>query len=245
MIVTANDFDSIYAMNRIIAAVQAKSSNYKVRLAGCVANRSKDTDEIDRYCAKVGFNRLAHMPDIDAIRRTRLKKKTLFAMDDEQDIVMARGRIHPSGRCAVAVGQPAGDRFPNRCRTAKSLNFWGSIAWPTTPPHATGSRHYFDRTATKAWERLTSDAPVSRIRQTVREGRDRMRALMLSRLPADLRGARVLDAGCGTGHDDGGTGRARGRLWWRSTSRRKLIEIAQDRLAAGTCAPASAFMPAT
>ncbi len=58
---------------------------------------------------------------------------------------------------------------------------------------------YFDRSATKVWERLTSDAPVSRIRQTVREGRDRMRALMLSRLPADLRGARVLDAGCGTG----------------------------------------------
>jgi len=59
--------------------------------------------------------------------------------------------------------------------------------------------HYFDRTATTVWERLTSDAPVSRIRQTVREGRDRMRALMLSRLPADLTGARVLDAGCGTG----------------------------------------------
>ena len=58
---------------------------------------------------------------------------------------------------------------------------------------------YFDRSATKVWERLTSDAPVSRIRQTVREGRDRMRALMLSRLPGDLRGARVLDAGCGTG----------------------------------------------
>ncbi len=58
---------------------------------------------------------------------------------------------------------------------------------------------YFDRTATTVWERLTSDAPVSRIRQTVREGRDRMRALMLQQLPADLRGARVLDAGCGAG----------------------------------------------
>jgi len=58
---------------------------------------------------------------------------------------------------------------------------------------------YFDKSATKAWERLTSDAPVSRIRQTVREGRDRMRAIMLARLPQDLHGARVLDAGCGTG----------------------------------------------
>jgi light-independent protochlorophyllide reductase subunit L len=90
VIVTANDFDSIYAMNRIIAAVQAKSKNYGVRLAGCIANRSKATDEVDRYCDVVGFNRIAHMPDIDAIRRSRLKKKTLFEMPDEEDIVLAR-----------------------------------------------------------------------------------------------------------------------------------------------------------
>ena len=59
--------------------------------------------------------------------------------------------------------------------------------------------HYFDRTATKAWERLTSDAPVSRIRETVRQGRDGMRDLLLAQLPEDLTGRRVLDAGCGTG----------------------------------------------
>ena len=86
LIVTANDFDSIYAMNRIIAAVEAKSANYKVRLAGCVANRSKDTNEVDRYCETVGFNRLAHLPDLDAIRRSRLKKKTLFEMDLDDEI---------------------------------------------------------------------------------------------------------------------------------------------------------------
>jgi len=59
--------------------------------------------------------------------------------------------------------------------------------------------HYFDRTAAAAWARLTSDAPVSRVRATVRAGRDRMRQTLLSWLPDDLRGRRVLDAGCGTG----------------------------------------------
>ena len=59
--------------------------------------------------------------------------------------------------------------------------------------------HYFDRTAVDAWSRLTSDAPVGRIRATVRAGRDRMRATLLSWLPEDLRGRRILDAGCGTG----------------------------------------------
>ncbi len=58
---------------------------------------------------------------------------------------------------------------------------------------------YFDRTAVQAWARLTSDAPVSRIRASVRAGRDQMRATLLSMLPLDLKGRRVLDAGCGTG----------------------------------------------
>jgi magnesium-protoporphyrin O-methyltransferase len=59
--------------------------------------------------------------------------------------------------------------------------------------------NYFDRTAAAAWEKLTSDAPVGRIRATVRAGRDRMRSTLLSWLPDDLRGRRILDAGCGTG----------------------------------------------
>jgi magnesium-protoporphyrin O-methyltransferase len=58
---------------------------------------------------------------------------------------------------------------------------------------------YFDRTAAETWKRLTSDAPVSRIRATVRAGRDRMRNTLLDWLPADLSGCTVLDAGCGTG----------------------------------------------
>ena len=58
---------------------------------------------------------------------------------------------------------------------------------------------YFDRTAVDAWSRLTSDAPVGRIRATVRAGRNQMRATLLDWLPADLSGRRLLDAGCGTG----------------------------------------------
>ena len=58
---------------------------------------------------------------------------------------------------------------------------------------------YFDRTAVQAWEQLTSDAPVGRIRTTVRAGRNKMRGTLLSWLPEDMRGRRVLDAGCGTG----------------------------------------------
>jgi len=58
---------------------------------------------------------------------------------------------------------------------------------------------YFDRTAAQAWARLTSQEPLGHIRHTVREGRNRMRQTLLDWLPADMRGLRLLDAGCGTG----------------------------------------------
>jgi magnesium-protoporphyrin O-methyltransferase len=71
---------------------------------------------------------------------------------------------------------------------------------PTTYERRRGQLEtYFDRTAVDAWKRLTSDAPVGRIRATVRAGRDEMRQTLLDWLPADMSGRRLLDAGCGTG----------------------------------------------
>jgi light-independent protochlorophyllide reductase subunit L len=90
VVVAANDFDSIFAMNRIVAAINAKAKNYDVRLAGVIANRSAATDEIDRFAAATGLKRLAHFRDVDAIRRSRLKKCTLFEMDDTPEVAAAR-----------------------------------------------------------------------------------------------------------------------------------------------------------
>ncbi len=86
LIVTANDFDSIFAMNRISAAITAKARNYEVRLSGVIANRSAATDEIDRFNAEVGLRRLAHFPDLDVIRRSRLKKCVLFEMEPSPEL---------------------------------------------------------------------------------------------------------------------------------------------------------------
>jgi light-independent protochlorophyllide reductase subunit L len=91
LIVTANDFDSIFAMNRIVAAIRAKSKNYGVRLGGVIANRSAGLEQIDRYNGVVGLQTLAHFPDLDAIRRSRLKKSTLFEMEATPEIAAAQG----------------------------------------------------------------------------------------------------------------------------------------------------------
>lgn len=86
LIVTANDFDSIFAMNRIVAAIGAKSKNYNVRLGGVIANRSAATDQIDGFNEKIGLERVAHFPDLDVIRQSRLKKSTLFEMPSSPEL---------------------------------------------------------------------------------------------------------------------------------------------------------------
>ena len=86
LVVTANDFDSIFAMNRIVAAIQAKSKNYAVRLGGVIANRSAGTDQIDKFNGRVGLKTMALFPDLDVIRRSRLKKATLFEMERSPEL---------------------------------------------------------------------------------------------------------------------------------------------------------------
>lgn len=86
LIVTANDFDSIFAMNRIVQAIGAKSKNYNVRLGGVIANRSAATDQIDKFNEQIGLKTMAHFPDLDVIRRSRLKKSTLFEMEDSPEL---------------------------------------------------------------------------------------------------------------------------------------------------------------
>ena len=88
---------------------------------------------------------------------------------------------------------------------------------------------YFDRTAVKAWERLTSDAPVSGVRARVRAGRDEMRKTLLSYLPNDLRGVRILDAGCGTGALAVAAAERGARVTAIDLSP-QLVDVARDRL---------------
>jgi light-independent protochlorophyllide reductase subunit L len=86
LIVTANDFDSIFAMNRIVQAIGAKSKNYNVRLGGVIANRSAATDQIDKFNDRIGLQTMARFPDLDVIRRSRLKKSTLFEMESSPEL---------------------------------------------------------------------------------------------------------------------------------------------------------------
>ena len=106
LIVAANDFDSIFAMNRIVAAIKAKAKNYPVRLGGVIANRSAATDQIDRYSAATGLKTVAHFPDLDAIRRSRLKKATLFEMDPTPEILAVQAEYMRLAETLLAGTEP-------------------------------------------------------------------------------------------------------------------------------------------
>jgi len=55
------------------------------------------------------------MPDVDAIRRSRLKKKTLFEMPDEEDIVQCRKEYVRLAETLWAGTDPlAPDPLPDR-----------------------------------------------------------------------------------------------------------------------------------
>jgi light-independent protochlorophyllide reductase subunit L len=106
LVVAANDFDSIFAMNRIVAAIQAKARNYEVRMAGVIANRSAGTDQIDKFNARTGLRTLAHFPDLDVIRRSRLKKATLFEMEATPEIVAVQSEYLRLAATLLAGTEP-------------------------------------------------------------------------------------------------------------------------------------------
>jgi light-independent protochlorophyllide reductase subunit L len=90
IIVTANDFDSLFAANRICVAVKAKAAKYRVRLAGVVGNRilanpngngESGHELIDLFAGEVGTQVLGYVPAEDHIRRSRISGKTLFELE--------------------------------------------------------------------------------------------------------------------------------------------------------------------
>ena len=106
LIVAANDFDSIFAMNRIVAAIQAKARNYEVRLGGVILNRSAGSDQIDKYNDRTGLKTLAHFPDLDVIRLSRLKKSTLFEMDSTPELDAVRAEYLRLAAMLLAGAEP-------------------------------------------------------------------------------------------------------------------------------------------
>jgi len=93
-------------MNRIVAAIQAKAKNYEVRLGGVIANRSDATDQIDKYNSAVGLTTLAQIRYLDVVRRSRLKKATLFEMEETSEVLAVQQEYLQLAATLLAGGKP-------------------------------------------------------------------------------------------------------------------------------------------
>ena len=202
MIVTANDFDSIFAMNRIVQAIGAKAKNYNVRLGGVIANRSAATDQIDKYNDKIGLKLAAHFPDLDVIRRSRLKKSTLFEMEDSPELEAVQNEYMRLAASLWLGGEPLtrrADEGPRHLRPAGlRLRARHEHRHLPAPPRR-------DRALLRPHRRAgLGAADLGRAgrphpRHGARRARPHARARCCRWLPDDLHGRRILDAGCGTG----------------------------------------------
>jgi hypothetical protein len=144
-----------------------------------IANRSAATDQIERYNKATGMRTLAHFPDLDAIRRSRLKKATLFEMEGGPEVAAVCAEYIRLAESLWAGIDPV-EAGPLKDREIFDLLGSTEMSGTTWSAKRGELRTYFDRTAVEAWARLTSDAPVSRIRATVRAGRDEMRNALLA-----------------------------------------------------------------
>lgn len=94
IIIACNDFDSIFAANRLCLAIAQKSQRHKVKLAGIIANRVDyefgGINLLEQFAEKVNTLVIAEVPYHDLIRRSRLAGRTLWEMDGpEQDKCIA------------------------------------------------------------------------------------------------------------------------------------------------------------
>jgi light-independent protochlorophyllide reductase subunit L len=88
IIIACNDFDSIFAANRLCLAISQKAARHKVQMAGLIANRVDYVNGggiglLEHFVGTVGTRILGKVPYHDIIRRSRLQGKTLFELDGE------------------------------------------------------------------------------------------------------------------------------------------------------------------
>jgi light-independent protochlorophyllide reductase subunit L len=119
LIIACNDFDSIFAANRLCLAIEQKSQRHKVKLAGIIANRvdyehGGGVSLLNQFAETVNTRIIGAVPYHDLIRRSRLAGKTLFEMDDPAQEIC----VEPFTRMAdyllatpeATVPNPMGDR---------------------------------------------------------------------------------------------------------------------------------------
>ncbi|QGG48734.1 ferredoxin:protochlorophyllide reductase (ATP-dependent) iron-sulfur ATP-binding protein [Heliorestis convoluta] len=82
-VVSSNDFDALFAANRICDSVVEKNmSGYNVKLAGVIGNRCDQQDLLQTFCKHTGAPLIGVVPRAEDVRKSRVKGYTLFELEE-------------------------------------------------------------------------------------------------------------------------------------------------------------------
>jgi len=82
-IIASNDFDSLFAANRIASAVVEKGRSYPVKFAGIIVNRCNDISLVEKLVEKLNSRIITTIKEHMVIHDSRLGGKTIFEMAEK------------------------------------------------------------------------------------------------------------------------------------------------------------------
>ncbi|MTV48493.1 ferredoxin:protochlorophyllide reductase (ATP-dependent) iron-sulfur ATP-binding protein [Heliobacillus mobilis] len=82
-VVSSNDFDALFAANRICESVVEKNmSGYDVKMAGVIGNRCDQVDLLETFTRRIETPLMGVVPRKEEIRQSRVKGYTLFELEE-------------------------------------------------------------------------------------------------------------------------------------------------------------------
>jgi len=104
-IVSTDDFDGLFAANRIVAGIHEKAKMYPVRLAGIIGNRSPDGIRLGRFAQDIGSRVIAVIADLKEIKKARMMGKTVIEISESDPVLSSFAK--PYHDIAAALFNPA------------------------------------------------------------------------------------------------------------------------------------------
>jgi len=82
-IIATDDFDSIYAANRIATAVKEKSKVYPTSLIGIIGNKCTSSKILEKFCKDINTDLISIIGCFEEINLARIRGKTIFELHKE------------------------------------------------------------------------------------------------------------------------------------------------------------------
>lgn len=141
-VVSSNDFDALFAANRICESVVEKNaSGYEVKLAGVIGNRCDQTDLLETFTKRTESPLIGIVPRKEEIRKSRVQGFTVFELE-EMGEPMQELTVEFKCMAAYLLSNPPGV-IPNVVGTREMFELFRGedLPWKRSPAKVAASTH--------------------------------------------------------------------------------------------------------